>query len=67
MQEEECSCCDECHYSQFLSAGCPSGDAVCLMAVAEMASDPHITPTDDEFEIVQIRLLDLCRQDPDSD
>lgn len=67
MQEEECSCCDECHYSQFLSASYPSGDAVMLMAVAEMASDPHITPTDDEFEIVQIRLLDLCRQDPDSD
>ena len=71
MQEEECSCCDECHYSQFVKGfgyaeAIDSHDHVLkLMVIAEMAPDPKIPLTDGEYEDTYHHLEKLIY--PDSD
>ena len=63
MQEEECSCCDECHYSQFVRFG--NDSLFELMVIAEMAPDPKIPLTDGEYEDTYHHLEKLIY--PDSD
>ena len=69
MQEEECSCCDECHYSQFVKgfgyAEAIDSDVLKLMGIAEMAPDPKIPLTDGEYEDTYHHLEKLIY--PDSD
>ena len=65
MQEEECSCCNECHYTQFIRREACEG--YYLMAIAEMAPDTQIPLATDDFDTVSNHLYDLANLDSDSE
>ena len=62
MQEEECSCCDECHYSQFVKQAWR--ETISLMVPAEMAPDPQVPLHHQEYSITYDSLKMLCQPDP---
>ena len=62
MQEEECSCCDECHYSQFVKQAWR--ETISLMVIAEMAPNPQIPLTYREYADIREHLEELCYPGP---